>query len=77
MDKTKLVSLRNISYTSSVSHPCPGSELRHEMLGQKPVSLFALLPQHNHEIKFIATEVSSVFMREVRWTQVHAGYTQS
>lgn len=47
------------------------------MLGQKPVSLFALVSQHNHDIKFIGTEVSSVFTREVRWTQVHAGYTRS
>lgn len=47
------------------------------MLGKKPVSLFTLVSQHNHDIKFIDTEVSSVFTREVRWTQVHDGYTRS
>lgn len=47
------------------------------MLGQKPVSLFTLVSQHNDDMKFIDTEVSSVFTREVRWTQVHAGYTRS
>lgn len=47
------------------------------MMGPKPGSLLTLVSQCNHEIKLIDTKVSPVFTNEVRWTQVHAGYTQS
>lgn len=58
-----------------ICHPCPGSGLRHKMMGPKPVPLLALLSQCNHEIQLIDTKVSPVLTQEVRWAQVHAGYT--
>lgn len=47
------------------------------MMGPKPGSLLILVSQGNHEIKLMDTKVSPFFTNEVRWTQVHAGYTQS
>lgn len=60
-----------------ICDPCTGSELRHKVMGRKPMSLIALVSQRNHEIKLIDTKVNQIFSNEVRWTQVHVGYTQS